>query len=466
MLGFFNPLNNSLLINLRPSMAKLQYKHYALALLTIVGVFSYIDRGLLALAMEPIKAEFQLSDGQLGLMSGFAFALFYAIAGIPIARWADRGNRNLVVTLTTGFWSAMLIFCGLAGSFVQLLLARVGLGVGEAGCVPTAQSLISDYFDRAERPRAISIYWLCGPISALLSFMLGGWLIDQLGWRTTFIVVGLPGVLVALVVKMTLREPRLEQKKIDASEVKAQPSMKNTLSMLWQQRTLRHIFTALCVSTFLGHGIFVWLPVFYMRSHGMETTEIGIWLGLIVGIAAMPFTYLSGYLATRYAAHRESLQMKGAALAAVLSGAFFVLCCLTNYKVVSLLMLIGFVGFISMMAPLLHAAIQGLVEERVRAVTLACLFMLTHLIGTGVGPVVLGLISDQFEPMVGQESLRYALLLFSPLFLWCAYHAWKSAVTVEEDIRAEEKMVLKREKSATEKNEIDFSASKVVLTDA
>jgi len=193
---------------------KLAYKHYLLGLLTVVAAFNYLDRVVLALLLEPIKQEFQLSDGQLGFLSGFAFTLFYALAGIPIARWADRGNRNTIISVTTALWSSMVALCGLVGNFNQLLLVRMGVAVGEAGCLPPAQSLIANYFDRTERPRAMAIYWMCYPIAVIIGYLGGGWLIEAVGWRMTFVVIGLPGILLAVLVKFTLREPRLKQKKI------------------------------------------------------------------------------------------------------------------------------------------------------------------------------------------------------------------------------------------------------------
>lgn len=445
-------------------MANFQYKHYALMLLTVVAVFSYIDRGILYLALEPIKAEFQLSDGQLGLMSGFSFAVFYAFAGIPIAHWADRGNRNHVVTFTTALWSAMLVFCGFAGSFLQMLLARVGIGVGEAGCVPTAQSLISDYFDRVERPKAMAVYWLCTPIASILSYILGGLLIDQFGWRYTFILIGFPGLLLAILVKITLREPRIKQHKPIVSTTEKPSPVKEIFPILWRRRTLRHIFVTLCLSTFFGQGITAWIPAFFMRSHGMDAAELGIWLGIGFGIFGGGATYLSGYLATRYACHREALQLKGLAIAIVIAAILYFLSCISDTKTMSILMLIGYAGFIMMSSPILFAAIQNLVEERIQAVTLACIFLITHLIGTGLGPVALGLASDQLAPIVGKESLRYALILFSPGFLWCALHAWKSAATIEKDIRAIENKKAELLQKAATKSEITPHHSETIST--
>ena len=418
-------------------MAKLYYKHYALLLLTVIAVFNYLDRGVLALSMESIKVEFELSDSQLGLMSGFAFSLFYAVAGLPIARWADRGNRNHVISLTAALWSAMLVLSGLVGSFLQLLVARIGVAVGESGCLPAAQSLISDYFDRVERPKAMAIYWLCAPIATLLSFVCGGWIIDQFGWRMAFIMIGIPGVLLAIVAKITLREPRLTQR-YSFSEIDT--SIKEVVVTLWRVRSFRHMVMNSSLGFLFSVGIAAWLPAFFMRSYGMSALEIGTWMGVSVGAGGLLFTYLGGYLATRYAPGREGLQMKGVAALVVLCAVFQILCCLASNKTMSLLfMSVVFGVLVTMTQAPIYSAIQSLVEERMRAVALAFIFLFSHLVGAGLGPMTVGLISDLLAPGFGQESLRYALLIFSPGFLWCAFHAWKAARTIEDDIRAVEK---------------------------
>ena len=291
------------------------YRQYMLLLLILLGVSSTIDRGLIALAVEPIKAEFQLGDAQIGLMNGFAFALFYAFAGIPIARWADRGNRNHVLTVVAALWSVMVVLSSMVTNFAQLLVVRVGVAVGESGCIPAAQSLISDYYSREERPKAIAIFWLCIPIATLLSFIGGGWLIEQVGWRYAFMIVGLPGLLLAILVKTTLREPRLKRKK---SVAEAQPSFKSTLSDLWNGPVLRQLVLLYSLIAFFWTGISIWLPAFYMRSHGMSVSEVGVWIGLSIGCGGLLFTYLGGHLATRYAPGKESLQMKAVAFIMVL----------------------------------------------------------------------------------------------------------------------------------------------------
>ena len=431
-------------------MPKLAYKHYLLGLLTVVAVFNYLDRYVFSLLLESIKQDFQLSDSQLGLLSGFAFALFYALAGIPIARWADRGNRNTVVTVTTALWSAMLVLCGLVGNYAQLLLMRVGVAVGEAGCLPPAQSLIADYFDRTERPRAMAIYWMCAPIAVIVGYLGGGWLAESVGWRMTFLVMGLPGILLAILVKFTLHEPRLEQK---CTVVVEHPSFKSVLNILWRQHAFRHIVTAFCVSYFFGMGVFVWMPTFFIRSHDMETGELGTWLAFAWGVCSLFGTYLGGVLAGRYAAGKEALQMRVVALVFIFSGLLSVMLYLSSNKY-SAMAFMAAVGLISaLITGPVFSAIQSLVNDRMRSVALAVIFLFANLIGFGLGPLAAGVLSDLLMPMFGQESLRYALVLFSPGYLWVAYFYWKAGDTIEADIRRVESTI------GSTKNEMDKSAS-------
>lgn len=416
-------------------MPKLAYKNYMLGLLTVVAAFNYLDRFVLSLVMEPIKHDLQLSDSQLGLLTGFAFTLFYATAGIPIARWADRGNRNTVVTATTALWSAMLVFCGLVGNFTQLLLVRVGVAVGEAGCLPPAQSLIADYFNRAERPRAMAFYWMCSSIAIIVGYLGGGWLSEIVGWRMTFILMGVPGIALAILVKFTLREPRLTQK--TSLEV-IHPSLKEVLGTLWQQRTFRNIVVAFCFSYFFSMGIIQWLPTFFIRSHGMEAGELGTWLAFAWGGCGLIGAYLGGILTTRYASGKEALQMRAVAIVLVVTGLLFVLIYLSSNKY-NALTFTAAVGFLFMLinGPI-FSGIQSLVSDHMRSVALALVFLLANLIGYGLGPLSAGVLSDLLVPHFGEESLRYALLILSPGYVLPAYFYWRAGNTIEADIRSVE----------------------------
>src|SRR5437899_1532011 len=217
------------------------YKRYVLAILTLVFTLNYLDRILIILLLQPIKEDLHLSDTQLGFVTGIAFALFYATLGLPIARWADRGNRATITSLAIGLWGVTVMACLFVTNFVQLVFARIAAAVGEAGCMPPTYSLLGDYFPGpSERPRAMATYWLASPLSALISFITGGWLNERYGWRATFFVIGIPALLVAALVKLTIIEPRLHASGGQVPERRLL-RMADVLIALWRQRSSRHL---------------------------------------------------------------------------------------------------------------------------------------------------------------------------------------------------------------------------------
>lgn len=421
-------------------MPKLSYRYYMLGLLTTIGAFNYVDRNVIALLLELIKQDLQLSDSQLGLLTGFAFFMFYGLAGIPLARWADRGNRNIIVTVTTGLWSVMVVACGLVGNYTQLLLVRIGVAVGEAGCLPTAQSLISDYFNRSERTHAMSIYWQCSPIAVIIGYLGAGWLAELVGWRMTLILVGIPGILLALLARLTLREPRLKQAKplVDIQH----PSFKEVLTTLWQQNTFKYITLAFCVAYFFGAGVGTWLPAFFIRNHGMTTGELGTWLTLAAGIGGLFGTYLGGTLASRYLPGREDIHLKVAAATQILLMLLYPVIYTASDKYTALAAYAISMIVLNLTNAPVFAAIQSVVNSRMRSVALAIIFLLGNLIGMGLGPLVTGILSDLFTSRFGEgDALRYTLLLFVPGKLWVAYYYWKAGNTIEEDILVDSELV-------------------------
>ena len=230
------------------------YRYYILGILTIVYVFNFIDRQILVILQESIKEDLDLSDAQLGLLSGFAFAIFYVTVGIQIARWADRGNRRTIISLAIGLWSAMTAVCGLVQNYWQLLGARIGVGVGEAGGSPPAHSMISDMFPPHERATALSIYNLGIPFGVFVGFLAGGWINELLGWRYAFFAVGIPGVIFALIVRGTVREPpRGMSEKVD--RVADAPPVGDVIRMLWSRRSFRHMSIAAGLHAFVGYGV-------------------------------------------------------------------------------------------------------------------------------------------------------------------------------------------------------------------
>ena len=433
----------------RRGMKEAAYKSYLLAVLLTILAFNYVDRFALGLVLQEIKLDLHLSDTQLGLLSGIAFALFYSVMGIPIARWADRGNRVAIIAVTTGLWSAAVALCGMAANFLQLLLIRIGVAVGEAGCIPPAHSLIADHFTRAERPRALARYMLGAPLSLLIGYFLAGWLNEFYGWRITFVLLGLPGLALSALARFTLKEPRRGESLSNAArglgatalsgvEVAvlspAQPSLKRVVVTLVSNTTFRHLLLCFSVVLFFGYGILQWQPAFFIRSYGLRTGELGTWFAVIYGIGGILGTYLGGELASRHAGQNERLQLK---VMAVVYASFalistFVYLSRNRYLAFGLMGLAAVVGGTTT-GPL-FATIQTLVPQQMRAMSIAMVYLFANLIGMGLGPLAAGALSDALRPWAGEESLRYALLTLCPGYLWGGWHLWRASKTVTSDL--------------------------------
>jgi MFS family permease len=422
-----------------------------LGVLLVIMAFNYVDRQALGLLLQDIKVDLSLSDTQLGLMSGIAFALFYSVLGIPIARWADRGNRVFIIAISAALACAAVVLCGVAQNFEQLLLIRIAVGVGEAGCVPPAMSLIADYFSRADRPKAVAIYKLGLPLSLVVGFFIAGWLNELFGWRTTFALLGLPGLVLAVLAALTLREPRREKWAIAAGDrpganttlnresgtaASTEPSLKEVFLTLWSNTTFRHLLFGYSVIIFFNSGIGQWTPTFFKRSYGLQTGELGTWFAIIFGLGGFAGTYLGGVLASRYAAHNESLQLK--ATAAIYASCAPIAACIflssSHQQAFAVMGLIAVVGG-TIIGPL-FATVQTLVPERMRAMSIAILFLFANLIGMGLAPLVVGMLSDAFHHWASQESLRYALLALCPGYFWAGWHLWRASRTVARDLDA------------------------------
>jgi MFS family permease len=424
------------------------YKTYLIVLLTVILAFNGVDRLALGLVLQNIKIDLGLSDTQLGFLSGIAFGLFYAVMGVPIARWADRSNRIAIIAITIALWSAGVAACGLATNFSQLLLIRIGVAVGEAGCIPPAHSLIADYFTRGERPRAVSVYMLGAPLSAIVGYFGAGWLNELLGWRATFMWIGLPGLALAALAWLTLKEPR---RKVGATSQSAgpprtssseslgqQPNFLDVCSVLWRNVSFRHLLFCFAIVFFFGYGILLWQPTFFVRSFGIGTGQLGTYYAVICGPAGVIGTYLGGEWATRRAANDEGRQLKMAARLYCLTGVSSA-CIYLSPNIYVAFFLLGFtaLGNAAATGPL-FGTIQTLVPEAMRATSIAIIYLFANLVGMGLGPLAAGLLSDGFKTQFGAESLRYALLALSPGYLWGAWHLWRSSKTVRRDITATE----------------------------
>lgn len=417
-----------------------------LTILLAVMALTGADVVAMGLLLQDIKVDLNLSDTQLGALTGIAFALFYAVMGLPIARWADRGNRVAIIAIAIALWSAMLTLCAVAGNFLQLFLIRVGAAVGQAGGSPAALSLIADHFTRAERPRAIARSTLGWPLGLLIG-CLAGWLNQFFGWRMTFVLLGLPGFVAAALVWFTLKEPRLVKATTsslsapgarelarDSGQDEVPPSLKEVARGLWANLTVRHLLLFWVVAAFFSVGATQFQAAFLIRSYGLKTGELGTWFAVIYGLSGLVGTYWGGEWASRRAANNERLQLKAAAVAysgLALSSAFIYLSS-TQYLAFGLMGLAGLFGHMPNAA--LFATLQTLVPPRRRATAIALIFLLSNLIGVGLGPLASGALSDALRPLLGEESLRYALLAFCPGYLWGGWHLWRASKTVARDL--------------------------------
>ncbi len=410
--------------------------YYALVILTIVYSFNFIDRQLLAILQEAIKADLGLSDSQLGLLTGFAFAAFYVIAGIPIARWADRANRRDIVAISLFLWSFMTAISGFVQNFTQLLLARIGVGVGEAGGSPPSHSIISDIFEPRERASAIGFYSMGVSIGILFGFLAGGWLNEFFGWRVAFVVVGAPGILLAIVLRMTVAEPvrGLNEQRQDSA---APVPFKQVLALLWNRRSFRHMAFGAGLNAFAGYSTSNWTASFMIRSHDMSTGELGTWLSLTIGLGGAVGVFCGGLLADRLAARDQRWYMWLPALAGFICVPFMIAVYLAPGAYGALIM--GIVPGILFNVYLGNtiATTHSLVGLRMRALSSAILFLIINTIGLGLGPWIIGMLSDYLSAGLGLESLRYAMLYVLPaIMFWSACHFFLAARSLREDLSA------------------------------
>lgn len=417
------------------------YRGYVLAVLILGYVVNVMDRSVLGVLIESIKREFGASDAWLGTLGGLAFALFYATLGIPIAILADRWSRRNVLAISIALWSAMTALCGMAANFWMLLTARVGTAVGEAGGTPPSHALISDYFSRSQRATALSLYALGVPVGAMIGSFAGGWLNEFYGWRDAFIILGLPGLLVALLVRLTVREPqRGHAEGVVASIANAQaPRILAVFRYLWQRTSFRHVCLAAALHSVVWYAGSQWNAAFFARSHGLSSGEAGSWLALFAAVGAVG-TFLGGSLAdrlsVRFADRRWYMWVPGAATLAMVPFQF------TSYLAPDMAMAIPSFCIMVVLASFFFgpsfAMTQGLAPLRMRAVATSILLFVQTLIGLGLGPLIAGALSDYLNPRLGADSLAYGLVIVGLVNLWAAAHYFRGARTLREDLTTTE----------------------------
>jgi MFS transporter, Spinster family, sphingosine-1-phosphate transporter len=377
--------------------------------LMVVYIFNFIDRQIVAILIEPIRTDLQLSDLQLGMLSGLAFALFYATLGIPFARLADNGtsNRSRMIAVFVAVWSAMTALCGLAQSFWQLLLARIGVGVGEAGCTPTAHALIADSLPPEKRAGGIAFFGLGIPIGSLMGTLIGGGMAEALGWRAAFFVVGLPGLLLAIFVWFFLKDPRMGRDAV--TDAPPRLSMMAGLKALAASPAYLMVLSAASLVAFLSYGKGVWVLSFFQRTHGLSVGQTALFVGVTLGIAGIVGTWAGGWAADRWGKHDRRHMLTLPAIAMLLAAPLlFVAYRADDWRVAVALLVLPTVANSAYYGPAYGAA-QVLARPDTRAMAAAWMVFAQNLIGLGLGPLLFGALSDMLKPEYGAQSVRIVL---------------------------------------------------------
>lgn len=414
------------------------YKGYVLLILTGVYTFNFIDRQILVILQESIKSELGLSDTQLGLMTGLTFALFYVTLGIPIARFADKSNRRNIVALSLAVWSAMTALSGLAANFTQLLLARIGVGVGEAGGSPPSHSMISDYFPPEKRATALSVYSLGIYIGILAGYSLGGWLDQEYGWRIALMALGIPGIIYAVLLLVTVKEPTKGMSDpitLKTGLAQEESTFSEVVQLLLSKKTFVLLALACGFRTFGNYGVGNFFAPFLARVHGMDMLSIGASLGLATGLGGMIGTFGGGFLADKFGKTDVRWYLWIAVVAEILNiiptyVAFF--SDNTTYVLYCYFLTALFTAVY--LAPCI-AVTHNLVNAKMRALSSAILFLVLNLIGLGLGPLGIGWISDYLAPTYGDESLRYAFCFSFVTAAIALVLFWLAAKSYPEDLR-------------------------------
>jgi MFS family permease len=410
--------------------------------LLVVYILNFLDRQIVAILAEPMKLEFGLSDTQLGLLAGPAFALFYAVLGVPIARYADRPRTNRVwlISISLAVWSAMTAICGVAQNFIQLALARVGVGVGEAGCTPAAHSLIADTVPPEKRSSAIAFYGLGIPIGGLLGLIIGGIVNDLYGWRTAFMLVGAPGVLLALILPKLIGDPRFYAQ--NAAATTNDTPVAPTLSVgqaareIFASKAYLYIFIAASFTAFLSYGKGLWTISLFIRSHGFSTTEAGISMAVALGLSGIVGTWLGGKVADvfgkRDKRHLLTLPAIGMTVAAPL---LFVSYWSADWRIAVAMLIIPTILNSAYYGPA-YGCVQGLVRREARAVAASLVVFGQNLIGLGLGPLAFGMLSDALQPMAGTDSVRWVLYGAAWLGLIPAFFFWRASLRLTAEMKS------------------------------
>jgi MFS family permease len=433
MVGFHKMKRRAIIAGNGPIVSG--FRWYALTILTLVYIFNIADRYVISTLIEPIKAELQLSDSAMGFLTGTALAIFYTGMGLPLGLLADRSNRRNLLSLAIFIWSLMTAACGAARNFPQLFLARVGVGIGEAGGTPASQSMIADLFPLRQRALATSIFALGAAAGSMIGSEAGGALSDKFGWHVAFYGLAVPGFVLAVLVRLTLVEPRRGAHDLVSAD--SVPRLTEVIRFIGRQRSLLHVLTGSAVVTFWGWGLLWWTPAFLSRSYGLTTGQAGGLIGTVNGIAGT-LGILLGAFVTHKLGRRDPRWQCWIVALATLFGTFASFLAYSSPSLsTTKLMLWLFVPCAYLNIGPMLALSQSLVQPRMRGLSCAILLFVANIANLALAPQLIGIASDVLRSHfhAGQESLRYALVGTTLTGLWAAYHWWVAGRAMPEDLR-------------------------------
>lgn len=466
------------------------YRKYILGMLLTVYIFNFIDRTIINILTEPIKESFGVEDWQMGLLGGPAFAILYTFVGIPIARFSEKHHRVWIIAGSVALWSLMTALCGFATSFIALFIFRIGVSIGEAGCSPPANSIIADYFIPTERSTAVSVYALGIPLGGMVAYVFGGFVVGNLdgatigamltswnwtwaanlldwqnieGWRVAFVVVGIPGIIVAMIVKMTIKEPPRGYTDPPEMQNKEQVGFGEVLKILSKKPSYWHVTMGVTIASFVNYGVGQFFVSFLIRTHDMSIFDASVKIAMALAVMASIGTYMSGYLADKYAKRFP----KALALIPMFALLGVIPMHVTGYLAESLwvavpLMMVGQMLLYTYLCPL-YAVPSGVVDSRMRATAVAVTLFIVNLLGYGLGPPLIGGLStilnatflSGIDPALSLEAckasnlavaaqtacdsanadgLQWSMIIFKCLYIWSVFHFYMASRTIQRDM--------------------------------
>jgi MFS family permease len=411
--------------------------HYTLLILTLAYSCNAFDRGILGILLEPIRKEYGLTDSELGLLSGLAFAIFYSISSLPLGILADRVNRRNLMAICLAVWSGMTAVCASTRSLLQLLLARIGVGFSEAGGGPAAMSMIADLYPPERRATAISIFYLASPVGAFLSFAAGGAIAARYGWRSAFLLAGLPGLVLAIIMFLTIKEPIRGRSDHATGQAPGQAPQLSTAAMFrffWSQRSLAYVVIGMTVQIFVLSGVSSWIASFFVRDHGYGIGRIGPILGIIIGGSSLVGTLAGGLIVDRLARRDERWRCWTLAIASGMTAPVLIATFVLPGRYASLGAFACATLFNSVWYGPGFGLCQSLVGARMRGTIAAVMYFCSNLIGYGLGIQSIGLLSDFFAHHLGNQALRGAMLVVSTADILAALFFLLAAPRLQQDL--------------------------------